>query len=299
MPRELPNLDWLRVFASAATSESFALAASELSVTPGAVSQRIKALEAFLDVELFTRYAQGVRLTEAGRRYAQRVLPPLEQLIAATRDAMAAEDASIVRLTILPALAVLWLGLRIGQFHAAHPGVAIEMGADAAVVDLRGSNFDVAIRYGQPPFAGCDHHALFSDALVAVAAPEVLRSTPRDAQGLPIGLPLMLDTYWAQDFDTWLNHVGHATPANLVTQTFSLYSMAVEATVQGRGFMIGHIGLVGDLIRRGKLQPLSDRRMPLTKQYYLLTKAGSPLSPTAWAFVDWVLDQAATTRALD
>lgn len=299
MPRALPNLDWLRVFASAATNESFALAASELAVTPGAISQRVKALEAFLDVELFTRHAQGVRLTEAGRRYAQRVLPPLEQLTAATRDAMTAEDTIKVRLTILPALAVLWLGPRIAQFHAAHPGVAIEMGADAAVVDLRSGNFDVAIRYGQPPFAGCDHHGLFIDELVAVAAPNLLRSVPRDAHGLPIGVPLMLDTYWAQDFDIWLKHVGHAYPANLVTQTFSLYSMAVEATVQGRGFMIGHTGLVGDLIRQGKLQRLSDRRMPLTKQYYLLTKAGSPLSPTAQAFVDWVLDQAATTRALD
>ena len=45
MLRETPNLDWLRVFAETAATESFALAATRLNVTPGAVSQRIKALD--------------------------------------------------------------------------------------------------------------------------------------------------------------------------------------------------------------------------------------------------------------
>ena len=80
MARGLPNLDWLRVFAAAAETESFALAASRLGVTPGAVSQRIKALEAFLGVSLFQRHPQGVRLTDTGWRYGQRVAPALEQL---------------------------------------------------------------------------------------------------------------------------------------------------------------------------------------------------------------------------
>ncbi len=70
MSRELPNLDWLRVFSATAATETFALAALRLSVTPGAVSQRIKALEAFLGVSLFQRYPQGAKLTEAGKRYA-------------------------------------------------------------------------------------------------------------------------------------------------------------------------------------------------------------------------------------
>lgn len=292
MPRELPNLDWLRVFAATAATESFVLAAGELSVTPGAVSQRIKALEAYLGVELFQRYPQGVRLTEVGRRYAQRVLSPLEQLTMATREIMSPGSAKSVRLTALPALAQLWLGSRIEDFHKAHANTTIEIWADPAIVDLRTSNFDVAIRYGRPPFPGCDHRALLFDELVPVAAPSLLRSSTLDEQGLPIGMPLFLDTYWADDFDDWLRRTGHIRPANLVAHTFSLYSMVIEATLSGRGFMVGHTSVVSDLIDEGRLQPLSDRRVTAGKQFYLLTKAASPLTEIAAAFVEWIFDQA-------
>lgn len=292
MPRELPNLDWLRVFAATAATESFALAAGELNVTPGAVSQRIKALEAYLGVELFQRYPQGVRLTVLGRRYAQHVLPSLERLMAATREIVSPDSAKSVRVTALPALAQLWLGSRIEEFHKAHANTTIEIWADPAIVDLRSSNFDVAIRYGRPPFPGCDHRALLFDELVPVAAPSLLRSATVDEQGLPIGMPLFLDTYWTNDFDDWLRHTGHSRPTNLVTHTFSLYSMVIEATLSGRGFMVGHTSVVSDLIDEGRLQPLSDRRVTAGNQFYLLTKAASPLTEIAAAFVDWIVDQA-------
>lgn len=297
MPRELPNLDWLRVFASTAATESFALAAGELSVTPGAVSQRIKALEAYLGVELFQRYPQGVRLTEAGKRYAQRVLPPLEQLLAATRDITSSGGTKAVRLTILPALAQLWLGPRIDDFHQAHANTTIEIWADPTIVDLRTSNFDVAIRYGQPPFPGCDYRALFFDELVPVAAPSLIESAERDEHGLPVGKPLMLDPYWSNDFEDWLRHTACPRPADLITQTFSLYSMVVEATLSGRGFMIGHTSVVSDLIDAGRLQPLSDRRVAAGNQFYLLTKTSVPLSGIAETFIDWIVEQATPVKA--
>ena len=292
MPRELPNLDWLRVFASTAATESFATAAQELSVTPGAVSQRIKALEAFLGVELFQRYAQGVRLTDAGRRYARRILPSLDQLTAATREIMSPEAGKSVRLTILPALAQLWLGPRIEEFHRNEANATVEIWADPTVIDLRSSNFDIAIRYGRPPFAGCDYRPLFVDELLPVAAPALIEAAGLDDYGLPAGAPLMLDTYWLGDFDEWLHHSGQRRPANLITQTFSLYSMVVEATLNGRGFMVGHTSLVGDLIAEGKLRPLFDTRIAAPHQFYLLTKAATPLSKTAEAFVEWVVERA-------
>lgn len=297
MSRELPNLDWLRVFSATASTESFALASMELGVTAGAVSQRIKALEGFLGVSLFQRYPQGVRLTEAGKRYAQRVLPSLEQLALATREVTSAQSTRAVRLTILPALAQLWLGSRMDQFHKLHTNATIEIWADAAVVDLRTSNFDIAIRYGRPPFPGCDYRALFFDQLVPVASPALIQESELDGQGMPVGAPLMLDTYWQSDFDDWLANSGQTRPANLMTQTFSLYSMTVEATLHGRGFMIGHTALVGTLLEEGKLQALSEKKVTAHNQFYLLTKTATPLSDAAETFVNWIMEQATPSEA--
>jgi len=291
MPRELPNLDWLRVFAATAATESFALAAVQLNVTPGAVSQRIKALEAFLGVSLFQRYAQGVRLTEAGKRYAQRVMPLLDQLTVATREVTNTDTIKPVRITILPALAQLWLGPRIEGFHRAHESASVEIWADPAIVDLRTSNFDFAIRYGKPPFPGCDHRELLFDEIVPVASPAVAENMKRDECGLPIGLPLMVDTYWRDDLDDWLQRTGNMRPPNLIVQNFSLYSMAVEATLNGRGFMIGHTSLISDLIEQGRLQYLSDCKAVANSQFYLLTRASAPGSKSAQTFIDWLLSQ--------
>ncbi|MBA4753048.1 MAG: LysR family transcriptional regulator [Sphingopyxis sp.] len=292
MLRETPNLDWLRVFAETAATESFALAATRLNVTPGAVSQRIKALEAFLQIDLFQRYPQGVRLTEAGKRYAQRVSPALDQLVTATREITSAGSAKSVRVTILPSLAQLWLGQRMEEFHALETNTTVEIWADPTVIDLRTSSFDMAIRYGKPPFPGCDYRELFFDELVPVASPKLIETLERDEQGLPIGASLMLDPFWEHDFTDWLARTGLTPPAALKTQTFSLYAMTVDATLQGRGFMIGHTALIGELLRTGQLQTLSDRRVPSKNQFYLLTKSATPLSAAAETFVAWLLEQA-------
>ena len=65
--RRLPPLGSLRAFEAAARHESFAKAADELAVTPAAVSQQIRQLEADLGVSLFRRLPRGLVLTQAGR----------------------------------------------------------------------------------------------------------------------------------------------------------------------------------------------------------------------------------------
>src|SRR5437879_9730233 len=65
----LPPLNALRAFEAAARHLSFKLAAHELHVTPAAVGQQVKALEARLGVRLFERLHKQLVLTEAGQAY--------------------------------------------------------------------------------------------------------------------------------------------------------------------------------------------------------------------------------------
>ena len=65
----LPPLNPLRAFEAAARHLSFKLAARELHVTPGAVGQQVKALEARLGVRLFERLHKQLILTPAGQEY--------------------------------------------------------------------------------------------------------------------------------------------------------------------------------------------------------------------------------------
>ena len=61
----LPSLNALKAFEAAARHESFTKAADELSVTQGAVSQQVKALEVDLGIRLFDRDRQKLTITRA------------------------------------------------------------------------------------------------------------------------------------------------------------------------------------------------------------------------------------------
>jgi hypothetical protein len=58
----IPPFKSLRVFESAGRNLRFTLAAEDLNVTPGAISQQIRQLEDFLEVKLFKRWQMRAEL---------------------------------------------------------------------------------------------------------------------------------------------------------------------------------------------------------------------------------------------
>ncbi len=84
MTYRLPTLNGLRAFEAAARHLSFKVAASELGVTAGAVSQQVKKLEMSLGISLFRRLPHGLLLTGEGEAYYPRISRALEDLTEAT-----------------------------------------------------------------------------------------------------------------------------------------------------------------------------------------------------------------------
>ena len=67
-PYDVLDLKQLRCFYAVAKHTSFTRAGVELGISESAVSQRVKALEAFLNVKLYEARGGSVRLTPAGER---------------------------------------------------------------------------------------------------------------------------------------------------------------------------------------------------------------------------------------
>jgi LysR family transcriptional regulator, glycine cleavage system transcriptional activator len=100
----LPPLNALRAFDAAGRHLSFKLAAGELSVTPGAVSQQIKHLEQVLGFPLFQRLPRGLLLTGHGEALLPVVGDAFERVSAALDDVASAMPARVLRLGISPRL---------------------------------------------------------------------------------------------------------------------------------------------------------------------------------------------------
>ena len=75
-------LDGVEAFLSVARHRNFRRAAADLGVTPSAISQAVRALEARVGAALFIRTTRSVGLTEAGERFLLRARPAFEELIA-------------------------------------------------------------------------------------------------------------------------------------------------------------------------------------------------------------------------
>lgn len=100
-----PHLNALRAFESTARLGSFTAAAEELNVTPGAIAQHVKSLEAWAVSPLFVRHTRGVTLTPLGEELLPdftRAFDHLSEAVQALRTKAAPQK---VKIATLPAIA--------------------------------------------------------------------------------------------------------------------------------------------------------------------------------------------------
>src|SRR4249919_3104953 len=116
MATHLPPMSALRAFEAAARTGSLTRAAETLHVTHGAISHQIKGLESDLGVRLVERAGRGIRLTDAGARFATRVRGALNEIADAVREVSERKNPRHLGVSVLPSFAARWLLPRIGHF---------------------------------------------------------------------------------------------------------------------------------------------------------------------------------------
>lgn len=141
----------LAAFEQVAASRSLTQAAHALGVTPAALSQTIKKLEARLGVRLFERTTRSVNLTEAGRAYLERVAPALASLKGATEDLQhtAGVEGGTLRITVGYATGRFLIEPLLPDFFARHPHIGVELVYDDGFADIVRDGLDLGIRIGE------------------------------------------------------------------------------------------------------------------------------------------------------
>src|SRR5260221_64874 len=144
-------LDGVETFLSVARHRSFRRAAAALAVTPAAVSQSVRALEARVGAALLARTTRSVGLTEAGQRFLERAGPAFDELVAAGEAArdLGRRPTGLLRLAVPRAVVPLILEPVIASFCQAYPEIELEIAASEEMVDIAAGGFDAGIRLGQ------------------------------------------------------------------------------------------------------------------------------------------------------
>lgn len=146
------------------------MAATELHLTPSAISHQIRTLEDALGLRLFQRLARGLKLTEAGERYASTVREALNRLETESgsgslngygRMRVSMPDW-VARFVLLPVLA---------RFGSREPHLDLEINTSMSLVDLESGEADAAIRMGMGQWGALRSYRLTDFTATVVAAP--------------------------------------------------------------------------------------------------------------------------------
>jgi DNA-binding transcriptional LysR family regulator len=137
----------LSAFVAVADHLSFRAAASQLGVTPSALSHSMRQLEERLGVRLLNRTTRSVSVTDAGLRLLERLRPAVGQIAGALEDLNQERQRPLGRLRIYAihlaagvVIAPIW-----GRFLSTYPEVHLELALGEAPIDIVAKGFDAGI----------------------------------------------------------------------------------------------------------------------------------------------------------
>jgi LysR family glycine cleavage system transcriptional activator len=296
----LPPLNALRAFEAAARHLSITLAASELHVTPGAVSRQIKTLEDALGIALFKRGHREITLTQRGADYYRAVTRGFDTLRDATRRLKRRRQRNELKIRAYTTFAMRWLIPRLSGFHSAHPDIEVLLKASLEPIDFRKEDIDGAIRLGDGDWPGTNVHRLVDNVIAPVASPALLKSGPKLRKPADLARHTLLHSIARpDDWARWLEAAGVAGQIDAhAGMTYESSVMAYAAAIEGQGVAIAQLFLVAsDLAERRLVAPLRRSVDMGDFTYYLLTPKHRDESTSMRAFRLWLLDQLKNDRA--
>src|SRR5437899_6708014 len=287
-------LDGVEAFLSVAQHRSFRRAAAELGVTPSAISQAVRALEARVGAALFIRTTRSVGLTEAGERFLARARPAFEELIAASGAAreLGQRPAGLLRLTVPRSVVPILLEPVVASFCRAFPEIEVELAASEELVDLAAGGFDAGIRMGQ--FITPDMIAVRLTKplpLIIVGSPAYLERRGRPARPDDLREHACLRLRRSNGaLASWsLNDNGRsieiAVSGPFIANDFPTM---LGAAVEGVGLAQVPAPLATGALAAGKLVQVMEQFAPMTPGVFLYYPGHRQIMPKLRAYIDHV-----------
>ena len=297
MSKPLPPLNALKCFESAGRLGSIASAATELSITHGAVSRQVRHLEDWLGLALFRRYPRRIELTEAGSRYLSRISESLEDIALATESEREAQGQGPLRITVSTTFAMRWLMVRLPDFMQRHPQVELRPDTSGRPAESMAGEFDVAIRRAEMRVPGFEDRPFLSETGLPVISPTLLAENRLggidDLSNHTLLHSESLPWLWPKWFDLSGSNLVPMAEMRLPNLIFS-----IQAAIDGLGVAIGPSARVAHEIATGRLvTPLDSPKLDIGT-FRVLTPFRKSRTEPALLFQSWLTEVAAEDRDL-
>ncbi|OLF71432.1 LysR family transcriptional regulator [Maricaulis sp. W15] len=287
----LPPINAIRVFETAARLGNFTRTGETLGMTQAAVSYQVKLLEDRLGFALFERKARHVELTPRGARLARGTSDAFRLLERTFRDVREDRD-SVLSVTALPTFCSNWLVPRIGAFQLENPQLAVRIDSRSDLVDIKAGEADIGIRIGKGEWPGLEARRLFGDTtapLVSRAAAERFGpfNQPEDLLKLRLFGPMGWWRAWFTLAGGDASRLPERPALELETQT-----MEVSAAIASgdAATMVSPI-YFAEQIASGALVAPFHAELDQDDAHYMVFDPTRAREPKIKAFIAWMLFQ--------
>lgn len=298
-----PSLTALRVFAACTRTRSFARAAEEFGISPGAVTQHVRTVEKWVNAPLFRRTGRSVVPTEAAEAALPVLLEGFHRLAEGADTLLSfGSAAQIISVHAPPAFASKWLLPRLPAFLARHPEIDIWVQIDPNHQSPDRRAPDIVISYGLEVGDGYVGEPLIRDSVVVVASPEFVRrygpfDTPEKIASAPL---LHYDSrHTDQTFPTWqrwFRAQGLDLPDLTKGSRFDHPGLLVEYAIAGQGIALAKRMVAITDIDAGRLEILSTFGVPVASSYWLSHMRGRTMRAASSTFWEWVKEEVRSVR---
>ena len=143
-----PSMTALRALDAVARLGSVSDAASELNLTPSAISHQIKSLEQTLGFALTERTGRNIRITWQGERYARDIHLLLANILEAGQRFDGQQVSGRLCISSPAGFATYWLCTHIAEFQELYPQVELHLISPRTPDDTSDNTADLFIAYG-------------------------------------------------------------------------------------------------------------------------------------------------------
>ena len=239
--RRLPPLRALEAFVRVVRLGSAKAAASELGLSPSALSRRVAALEDFTGKRLFTRQHQAMKLTDEGMAFYNAVSPKLEELAEAVEAQV--DPGRVLRLHLgVPSLfGGQRLFPKLPELRKLHPRLHIDIDTSPHSDTRVGDTLDAAIIMAKEPDPSFHAVQLDHNKVYAITSHQIAAEMGK----VPYAAKLARQTFLIhhdlpESFDAWKAAIGLQRLQPQAIDHFDSGQLILEAAAQGLGIAIMH-----------------------------------------------------------
>lgn len=284
MKKRLPPLKAMIALESVVRLGSVTEAASELTVTHGAVSKQIATLEDWFGRRLFHKNRKQMLPTSEALKLANVASDAFGMIGEAVADLERTPDTTLLRILAPSTFAMRWLLPRVWSLSVAEERVALQIRQTDSDEKWEELPFDVAIRRDLQPQSPWVAVPFLNEKLTLVVAPHCADrlQKPTDLSQFPV----LCASTRPGELQKWLTAAGVSSVPKRIE--FPHFYLALEAALAGAGALVCHRETIGDILARSDLIEPWPSLLVDGPVYAAVYDSNSPRLGAVGAFVSWL-----------